>query len=171
MNTTFYFENKAQAERFCKELRKSFILATCHNNVAEIYNFAMIKDEYKSSVLGIAKKIYHNVYCDLSAREKLQQMSMIDCIELWNERATDMYHQLSYIKPMEDESWWNHLSSKLGAWDLMHFVWNSGENFNDSDMYFGYIEDGCEFFSFSTKQELIERIGEEFFLDNLTSEN
>jgi hypothetical protein len=170
MNTTFYFENKAQAERFCKELRQSFILATCHNNVAEIYNFAMIKDEYKSSVLGIAKKIYRNVYSDLSAREKLQQMTMQDCIDLWNERATDMYHQLSFIKPMDDENWWNHLAKELGAWDLMHFVWHSGEDFNDSDMYFGYIEDGCEFFSFSTKQELIERIGEEFFIDNLTNE-
>lgn len=170
MNTTFYFENKVQAEHFCKELRKSFILATSNNNVAEIYNFTMIKDECKRDVLGIAKKIYHNVYSDLSARETLQQMTMQDCIDLWNERATDMYNRLSYIKPMEEENWWNYLSSKLGAWDLMHFVWNSGENFNDSDKYFAYIEDGCEFFSFSTKQELIERIGEDFFIDNLNEE-
>ena len=167
MNTKFYFESRSQAERFSNELRKCFILSVINEKAVEIYNFSMIKEEYKKNVLGMAKKIFNEVITDMSAVNEFHQMTMTECIDLWNECATDQFHQLSFIKPMEDEGWWNHLAQKLGAWDLMHFVWHSAENFNDSDKYFGYIEDNCEFFSFSTKQELVERIGEDFFVDNL----
>lgn len=169
MNTSFYFENKAQAEKFYKELRKCFILSTVSGKVVEIYNFPMIRDEYKKDVLGMAKRIYKEVITDMSAVDKFQQMTMQECIDLWNEYATDQFHKLVAIHPMEDEDWWNRLAKELGAWDMMHFVWHSGENFNDSDLYFAYLEDNCQFFSFSTKQELVERIGEQFFIDTLTN--
>ena len=170
MNATFYFENKAQAEKFSKELRKCFILSITCDKVVEIYNFSMIKEECKRDVLGMAKKIYKEVTTDMNAVDKFHNLTMDECIDLWNKYATDQFHQLSEIRPMEDEKWWNRLANELGAWDFMHFVWNSGENFNDSDLFFAYNEDFCEFFSFSTKQELVERIGEQFFIDVLTNE-
>lgn len=170
MKTLFYFQDIQQAEHFAHGLRKCNILCEQPSCVVEIPNFRHFSDFNKERIFEIAKGYSTFFHCDYQARQTLDTMTMQDCIDLWNERATDMYHQLSFIKPMDDENWWNHLAKELGAWDLMHFVWHSGEDFNDSDMYFGYIEDGCEFFSFSTKQELIERIGEDFFIDNLTNE-
>lgn len=169
MNATFYFENTTQAERFSKSLRECFILSIVSGKMVEIYNFSMIKEECKKDVLGMAKKIYREVTTDMNAVDKFANMTMQECIDLWNEYATDQFHQLVEIHPMEDENWWNHLAKELGAWDLMHFVWNSGEDFNDSDMYFAYLDDVCHFISFSTKQEFVEHIGEQFFIDTLTS--
>lgn len=168
MNTTFYFENKAQAEQFAKELRKCFILPVIYEHRVEIYNFSLVKDEYKDNVLRLAKKIYKEVATDMSAVDKFANMTLHECIHLWNESA-DQFHQLSKIQPMENEAWWNHLAKELGAWDMMHYVWHSGEDFNDSDLFFAYLEDGCQFFSFSTKQELVEHVGEQFFIDTLTN--
>lgn len=107
------------------------------------------------------------MYRRVDVNSILEDMTMQDCINFWDEHASDHYHRLTCIKPMEDEDWWNYLATKLGAWNLMHYVWNSGEHFNDKDMYFAYIEDDCRFFSFSTKQELIEQVGKDFFIDNL----
>ena len=101
------------------------------------------------------------------AEERLNQMSLDDCIAMWNS-CLDQFHQLSKMQPMENENWWNHLAKELGAWDLMHFVWNSGDDFNETDKYFAYVEDGCTFFSFSTKQELMEYM-KEFFIDEITN--
>lgn len=170
MKTSFYFQDIKQAEQFAHKLRRCHILCDQTSYVVEVTNFRHFSDSKKTQVFEITKCYSTYFHCDYQEREKLDEMTMLDCIELWNKRATDMYHQLSFIKLMEDEKWWNHLSSKLGAWDLMHYVWNSGEDFNDSDKYFGYIEDNCTFFSFSTKQELLEKIGEDFFLDNLLNE-
>ena len=97
----------------------------------------------------------------------LNSMTLQECIEMWNE-STDQFHQLSKMQPMDNEDWWNHLAKELGAWDLMHFVWNSGEDFNDTDRFFVYVEDACIFFSFSTKQELMEYM-KEFFIDEITN--
>lgn len=167
MNTTFYFENKAQAEQFSRELRKCFILSVVSGTMVEIYNFALIKEECKKDVLGMARKIYKEVVSDMTAQEKLEKMTLQECIDLWND-SVDQYHQLTKIQPMENEEWWNYLAPTIGVWDFMHQLWNSGERFNDSDRYFVYIEDACEFVSFSTKQELVELMGE-FFIDELTN--
>jgi hypothetical protein len=105
------------------------------------------------------------MYSRVSAEDILKSMTLQECIDMWNE-STDRFHQLSKMQPMENEEWWNHLAKELGAWDMMHFLWKSGENFNDSDMYFVYVEDGCTFFSFSTKQELMELMGE-FYIDEI----
>lgn len=103
----------------------------------------------------------------MDAEQILNSMTLQDCIKLWNE-SLDQFHQLSKMQPMENENWWNRLAKELGAWDLMHFVWNSGEDFNDTDRFFVYVEDGCTFFSFSTKLELMERM-KEFFIDEITN--
>lgn len=101
------------------------------------------------------------------AHKRLEQMSMEDCIKFWNEHSGDHYHRFTEIRPMEDEDRWNELAGHLGAWDFFHYLTNSGENFNDSDRFFGYIEDSCEFFSFSTKSELLSYITEDWFIEEL----
>lgn len=105
------------------------------------------------------------------AHKRLEQMSMEDCIKFWNERSGDHYHRFNEIRPMEDEDRWNELAGHLGAWDFFHYLTNSGENFNDSDRFFGYIEDSCEFFSFSTKSELLSCITEDWFVEELMEQD
>lgn len=97
-------------------------------------------------------------------------MSTQDCINYWNKSACDHYCRFWEIHEMGDENWWNQLSEHLGAWNLIQAVLSSGEQFNDSDMWFFYDEDYCHMVSFNTKQELIEQIGEDFFIENLTNE-
>lgn len=166
MNATFTFENESQAERFGKELSARFINSIPCRNMVEVYNYSFLETACKNLILFIAKEHCKDVVTDASAVEKFQQMNIHECIALWN-GYLDQFHQLSYIKPMEDADWWNRLAKELGAWDMMHFVWNSGADFNDADMYFTYLEDNCTFFSFSTKQELVEYVGEQFFIDAL----
>lgn len=105
------------------------------------------------------------------AHKRLEQMSMEDCIKFWNDRSSDHYHRFNEIRPMEDEDRWNEIAGHLGAWDFFHYLANSGENFNDSDRFFGYIEDSCEFFSFSTKSELLSYITEDWFVEELMEQD
>lgn len=105
------------------------------------------------------------------AHKRLEQMSMEDCIKFWNDRSGDHYHRFTEIRPMEDEDRWNELAGHLGAWDFFHYLTNSGEHFNDSDRFFGYIEDSCEFFSFSTKSELLSCITEDWFVEELMEQD
>lgn len=96
---------------------------------------------------------------------------MQDCINLWNDKAVDHYCREMAINEMSCEQWWNTLSEYLGAWDLIHVVIQSGDNFNDSDMFFFFDkESGC-MRSFSTKDEMIQQIGEDFFIDQLKEQN
>lgn len=105
------------------------------------------------------------------AHKRLEQMSMEDCIKFWNDRSGDHYHRFNEIRPMEDEDRWNEIAGHLGAWNFFHYLTNSGENFNDSDRFFGYIEDSCEFFSFSTKSELLSYITEDWFVEELMEQD
>lgn len=102
--------------------------------------------------------------------EIFRKMDTMDCINYWNESAVDHYCKAWEIHEMGDEDWWNYLSNELGAWDLIQAVLSAGEHFNDSDKYFFYDEDCNHMRSFSTKQELIEQIGDDFFIENLTNE-
>jgi hypothetical protein len=105
------------------------------------------------------------------AHKRLEQMSMEDCIKFWNDRSGDHYHRFNEIRPMQDEDRWNEIAGHLGAWDFFHYLVNSGEHFNDSDRFFGYIEDSCEFFSFSTKSELLSYITEDWFVEELMEQD
>lgn len=104
------------------------------------------------------------------AIKKFEQMSLTDCIKLWNEKACDHYCRFVAIHKMSEEEWWNALSKHIGAWDLIHVVIGSGEDFNDSDEYFFFDEGNWQMRSFSTKQEMIEVIGEDFFLGELVEQ-
>lgn len=104
------------------------------------------------------------------AHKRLEQMSMEDCIKFWNEKSRG-YHRFNEIRPMEDEDRWNEIAGHLGAWNFFHYLTSSGENFNDSDRFFCYIEDSCEFFSFSTKSELLSYITEDWFVEELMEQD
>lgn len=104
------------------------------------------------------------------AYERLRAMSTHDCINYWNDNAVDHYCRLWRIYAMSDLVAWNGLARELGAWDLIQAVLNAGEHFNDSDMFFFYDVECNHIRSFNTKQELLEQVGEDFFIVSLTNE-
>lgn len=62
MEATFYFNTKAQANKFAKELRAHFIIPErVTEYVVRIFNWKGIKDEYRDSALARAKKIYNEI--------------------------------------------------------------------------------------------------------------
>lgn len=101
------------------------------------------------------------------AERTFQKMTMQDCINMWNEATINEGCKFLSMHKMEDEQEWNNLSQFLGAWDLIHVVLHSGDEFNDSDLWFFYDDDLGIIRSFSTKQELIEKIGKGFFIDRI----
>ena len=101
------------------------------------------------------------------ANNKFSRMTMQDCINMWNDKAVDHYCKQIAMHEMGDEEWWNTLSKYLGAWDVIHAVMFAGDDFNDSDMWFFFDGDAGMMRSFSTKQELIDKVGKEFFIDQL----
>ena len=109
------------------------------------------------------------LYTSCSPKETFERMNLADCISFWN-NTCGFYCRFMTIHKMSEEDWWNELSNRLGAWDLIHAVMRSGEDFNDSDMYFFYDDGNCQMRSFSTKNEMIAIIGKEWFIDELTNE-
>lgn len=62
MENLFYFNTKAQANKFDKECRKHFILVeNVTPYVMRIHNFDNIKDEYKQSTINTTKNIYSSI--------------------------------------------------------------------------------------------------------------
>jgi hypothetical protein len=104
------------------------------------------------------------------AIRQFRSMSMQDCMKMWNEKACDHYCRYVEMHKMAELGWWDRLAEELGAWDMLLAVLNGGENFNVSDMYFFYDEECGHMRSFSTKQELTEQIGTDFFIENLMNE-
>ena len=107
------------------------------------------------------------MYEIIPARKKLSMMTFEDCIRYWNDNAPDRHHQLAEIHDMDDKNWWDHLADALGLWNLINAISNSRETFDTHDLYFLYIEDDGTFLSFSNKTEMLSRISEEWFIDNL----
>ena len=94
-------------------------------------------------------------------------MSLQDLINLWNESATDHYCRYVEMHPMSDVEWWDVLARELGTWNLIQAMHNASEHFNTSDKYFFYEEFNGYLISFSTSQELLEEVGEDFFVELL----
>ena len=139
MNATFYFKNEQQAERFSRSLRECFILSIISGKMVEIYNFSMIKEECKKDVLGIAKRIYKEVVTDMGAVDKFANMTMQECIDMWNEYATDQFNQLVAIHPMEDEpdwcyQWNSEQEDTYGYYDI-YVLMQRNEDWNGNTMY------------------------------------
>jgi hypothetical protein len=94
-------------------------------------------------------------------------MTLQECVNLWNGKAVDNRCKIMEIHEMGDIEWWNRLALDLDAWNLIHAVFRAGEEFCDADDWFFYDQDAGYVRSFCTKQELVEKIGKEFFIDML----
>ena len=104
------------------------------------------------------------------ARLIFDRMSFEECIKMWNE-SLDHYTRDVKITYMVDDYWWEWLSKYVGGFRLISDLLSSGDRFNLKDMYFFYDEGCGVFFSFSTKQELIECLGEGFFIKEIQNAN
>lgn len=101
------------------------------------------------------------------AQARVRAMRLQDLIKMWNDNAVDHYCRYIEMHKMCDTDWWNRLANEMGAWDFAHVVMASIDTFNDSDMFFFYEEFDGQLISFSTEQELLELVGEDWFIDNL----
>lgn len=100
------------------------------------------------------------------ARLMLKGMSLEHCIKMWNE-SLDHYTRAYGIHSIDDDYWWEWLSKHAGGFRLVSDLFNNGDRFNLTDLYFFYDEECGMFVSFSTKQEFLEAVGEEFFINEI----
>lgn len=101
------------------------------------------------------------------ARLLLKGMSLEQCIKMWNDSAKDHYMWEYTIRDMGEDSWWEWLVKKAGGLRFVYDLLDSGKRFNLYDMYFFYDMEGKMFVSFSTKQEFLDAVGEEFFINEI----
>jgi hypothetical protein len=102
------------------------------------------------------------------AQAQLNGMTLEDCIEMWNEHATDHYCRYIEIHETEDDDWWTRLAEEYGAHYLVYDIVNSvkEKTFCQYDEYFFYNVDDCRLYSFTDKQEMMKIIGE-WFIEEL----
>lgn len=108
---------------------------------------------------------------ELEAKEILRGMSFEDCMKMWNDSAKDNYMWEYTIHEIDDDKWWEWLVKRIGGWIFIYNILSSGEHFNLSDFYFFYDEECNHFISFSTKQEFIEAVEEDFFINEIMNRN
>ena len=104
---------------------------------------------------------------ELEAKEILRGMTFEECMEMWNEGAADHYMRAYEIHEIDDSEWWEWLMKEAGGWDFVHDLLSSGESFNLTDRFFFHDTEGGMFISFSTKQEFIEAVEEDFFVNEI----
>jgi hypothetical protein len=98
------------------------------------------------------------------ARARLNNMSLEDCIKMWNEEGADMYNRSAEIHEVDEEKWWDYLSEELGAYYLATNLLSSRADghFTHYDRFFFYDENDCTFHSFDDKKGLVKVLGEWF---------
>lgn len=101
------------------------------------------------------------------AVKRLKEMTFEECIVFCDSVNLDHYDRFVEIHRMDDKGWWDELAEEYGTWELIQSYVNSGRTFNDTDIYFLYNTEDDSLNSFSTKQELIELMTEDWFVDNL----
>ena len=104
---------------------------------------------------------------ELEAKEILRGMSFEDCMKMWNDSAKDNRMNSYIIKDIDNDTWWEYLAVRAGGFRLISDLLSSGDRFCLTDMYFFYDEEGGRFVSFSTKQEFIEAVEEDFFINEI----
>lgn len=101
------------------------------------------------------------------AKKILVQMSLQECIDMWNGYAVQMYQRGAEIHEMDDHHWWDYLSQELGTYYLMWYLLDSSmDNFDRRDEYFFYDENTYDFYSFDDKNGLM-KYTEEWFIEEL----
>ena len=169
MKTKFFFWKEPDAEQFKAELDKALIESVVTHRMVEIPNHRCFNEGCIKDILGMAQRICSAVTCDYEAHKKLQQMTLEECIEYWNESVCDHYCRNMEIFETDDEDKWEWFAKGLGAYYLAVRIANS-DDFKMNKLYSVYLEEGEQFASFNTKEELIELIGEDWFIDNFMNE-
>ena len=108
---------------------------------------------------------------ELEAREILRGMSFEECRKMWNESARDNDMVSYIINDIDNDTWWEYLAVKAGGFRLISDLLSSGDRFNLTDLYFFYDKEGGTLISFSTKQEFIEAVEEDFFINEIMNRN
>ena len=107
----------------------------------------------------------------LEAKEIRQGMSLAECIAMWNESTQHYEDKVFEIHEMDDDNWWEYIAERTGAYCLMwYLLHNSEDSFCRYDEYFLYNENNNTFFSFTSKEEMLEDM-EEFFIDEIMNRN
>lgn len=103
--------------------------------------------------------------CDVEeqAKSDLAKMTLEDCIKMWNE---SLGSRTSEVHAMHDEDWWDYLKGEMDGYWFMRYLLKS-QTFNITDKFFFYDSEIHQFFSFSTKQEFLEEVGEDMFIEEL----
>lgn len=104
---------------------------------------------------------------EMDARNILQGMTFEECIKMWNESAADHYMRAYEIHEIDNDKWWEWLVKDTGGFFFVRDLLSSGERFNLTDKFFFYDAEGSMFISFSTKQEFIEAVEEDFFINEI----
>lgn len=107
---------------------------------------------------------------ELEAKEILRGMSFEDCIRMWNKSAADHNMKIFEIREMDESWYWEWLVLEMGGFNFVADLLSSGETFNLTDKFFFYDSDGDKFISFSTKQEFIEAVEEDFFINEIMNQ-
>jgi hypothetical protein len=99
---------------------------------------------------------------------RLAEMSLEDCIKMWNESDERLHRKNETIHETEDDKWWENLYSEYGAHYLVYDIAGSVKErtFCPYDNYFFYNGDNCRLYSFTDKEELM-KILEPWFIDEL----
>lgn len=100
-------------------------------------------------------------------RNIFDRMTLDECIKMWNESASDHYQKMWEIHAMDEKSWWDYLAKVLGGFDLVQSVRHSAE-FDPSEEWFFYDVELGHLRSFNFKSDLLDYVGEDFFLNEIT---
>ena len=107
----------------------------------------------------------------LEAKEVLKAMSFEQCIKMWNESARDNNMRTYEVHEMDDETWWKWLMDNtiptMFVKDRLSSSEECGNTFKQTDWHFFYDLESNMFVSFSSKQEFLKVIEEDFFLNEI----
>ena len=104
---------------------------------------------------------------EIRAKNILNEMTIEDIISLlndWLDREGCGNYKYCKIKEMTNKPFWRELIAYYGGSNIISTIIHSRE-FRFTDKYFYYDDDLSKFISFSTKEQLIDRIGEEAIID------
>ena len=162
MNITFYFMTEEQAKDFADKLTSLRVSAEVRHFSVQIPNFPMMEDSYRDNIFVTAQEICDKFRCDYNAKLTLADMSLDDCIVMWNNRL-DQFNRSAEIHEMDDDKWWDVLAKEVGTWNLIRATEDGV--FDRRDQFFFFCENSYRLYSFSNKAELMKIANEDYFIE------
>lgn len=100
-----------------------------------------------------------------NAKEVLDRMTFEEVVKMLNSHIDNDNQISNYTKlhEIDDEGWWKELSDYYGTYYLINDLLSDRSDFEKQDDYFYYDDNTCAFYSFSSKEEIVDFIG----VDNL----